>query len=390
MNMLTKTTLAAVMLAAMAVSAQAQHRARPAKSRSSRPRVRRLRRLRPPTRLRSIVKPEVAQVNPAPAPEVVAPKAELAPAPAPEPKVTDPEGRAEIRCADHREAGPQGLRLFRLRLPRAELPLSGGRSKFQKHRPQRCGRCFLCVRSRPCGFVGCDRPAIQTAMRTHRRKFLVSLCALVAMPAGSAFAQGIGMSRATAFGFSFKGLDGGDIRLADYTGRPVLVVNTASLCGYTPQYSGLETLWGRYRARGLLVLGVPSNDFGGQEPGGATRNPRRRGQARRHLPAGRKGRGQGRPGAPVLSLGRSAAPGRNAALEFPQIPGRTRRNAGRRRSAPRWNRPIRESSSRSRRNCRRPERPVRFATIGPIASSRCPEIDQPPVRCGFRWRAHHS
>ena len=103
-----------------------------------------------------------------------------------------------------------------------------------------------------------------------RRQIVVSLGALVAMPANAAFAQGIGMSRATAFGFAFKGLDGGDIKLADYTGRPVLVVNTASLCGYTPQYSGLETLWGRYRGRGLLVLGVPSNDFGGQEPGGAT------------------------------------------------------------------------------------------------------------------------
>jgi len=71
----------------------------------------------------------------------------------------------------------------------------------------------------------------------------------------------------SAHGFEFQGITGETIRLADYAGRPVLVVNTASECGYTPQYADLESLWSQYRDKGLVVLGVPSNDFGEQEPG---------------------------------------------------------------------------------------------------------------------------
>jgi glutathione peroxidase len=99
------------------------------------------------------------------------------------------------------------------------------------------------------------------------RRYLMLGAALAGLvPCG---AQAASMSRITAYAFTFKGLDGGEILLSSYAGHPILVVNTASLCGYTPQYTGLQALWTRYRDKGLLVLGVPSNDFGGQEPGGA-------------------------------------------------------------------------------------------------------------------------
>lgn len=71
----------------------------------------------------------------------------------------------------------------------------------------------------------------------------------------------------TAYDHSFAKIDGGALPLAAFRGKPVLVVNTASECGFTPQYKGLEALWRRYRSKGLIVLGVPSNDFGAQEPG---------------------------------------------------------------------------------------------------------------------------
>ncbi len=71
----------------------------------------------------------------------------------------------------------------------------------------------------------------------------------------------------SAHDFSFTSIDGAPLPLDRLSGKAVLVVNTASFCGFTHQYADLQALWQRYRDKGLVVLGVPSNDFGGQEPG---------------------------------------------------------------------------------------------------------------------------
>ena len=69
--------------------------------------------------------------------------------------------------------------------------------------------------------------------------------------------------------FTVKKADGSDMKLSEIDG-PILIVNVASKCGFTPQYEGLETLYRTYKHRGLTVLGFPCNQFGGQEPGDAT------------------------------------------------------------------------------------------------------------------------
>jgi len=107
-------------------------------------------------------------------------------------------------------------------------------------------------------------------MMDRRSVISAALAAIAAVASTRRSLAQAGMSRITAYAFSFPGLDGGDIRLSEFAGRPLLIVNTASLCGFTPQYGGLQELWTEFHGRGLMIIGVPSNDFGGQEPGGAS------------------------------------------------------------------------------------------------------------------------
>jgi glutathione peroxidase len=110
-----------------------------------------------------------------------------------------------------------------------------------------------------------------TVQMIDRRSFVAAALGAVASPTVIGFAVAEpAVSLITAYGFSFPALAGDEIRLADFAGRPILVVNTASQCGYTPQYAGLQALWAEFKDRGLMIVAVPSNDFGGQEPGGVS------------------------------------------------------------------------------------------------------------------------
>ena len=95
----------------------------------------------------------------------------------------------------------------------------------------------------------------------------LTLTVVSAMALGCAGAAMAGGDASNAYQFTFTSIDGKPMPMSEFKGKTVLVVNTASQCGFTPQYSALEAVYKKYKDKGLVVVGVPSNDFGGQEPG---------------------------------------------------------------------------------------------------------------------------
>ncbi|MEQ1649943.1 MAG: glutathione peroxidase [Hyphomicrobiaceae bacterium] len=100
-------------------------------------------------------------------------------------------------------------------------------------------------------------------------KRLAAALSAIPMLFAPAVVMGQAMQKGSAHDHSFTSIDGKPMPLTAYKGKVLLIVNTASFCGYTKQYDGLQKLHDTYAAKGFTVIGVPSNDFGGQEPGKA-------------------------------------------------------------------------------------------------------------------------
>lgn len=101
-----------------------------------------------------------------------------------------------------------------------------------------------------------------------RAVLLVGICLSVAVVVPASAEEKKGDAKVPAvLSFKMKSLDGKDVELSRYQGKVLLIVNVASECGYTPQYKGMQALHDKYAKEGLVVLGVPSNEFGKQEPG---------------------------------------------------------------------------------------------------------------------------
>jgi len=108
---------------------------------------------------------------------------------------------------------------------------------------------------------------MKTSSRPPAIALIVATALVAALPLTSCANSGGKTMNRTVHDFTVKSIDGKSRSLADYRGKTLLVVNTASKCGFTGQYKGLEALYEKYRERGFEVLGFPANNFMGQEPG---------------------------------------------------------------------------------------------------------------------------
>ncbi len=104
-------------------------------------------------------------------------------------------------------------------------------------------------------------------MSHHTTHLMNKIRTLLALACTLLMAAHVSAADTDLYSIPLKDIDGKDTTLKTYAGKALLIVNVASKCGYTRQYSGLEELWKKYQDKGLVVLGFPSNDFGGQEPG---------------------------------------------------------------------------------------------------------------------------
>ena len=96
---------------------------------------------------------------------------------------------------------------------------------------------------------------------------ITTLCGVLMTSARPVLSSRLPVTGATIYDIPVRDIRGKTIKLDQYKGKVMLIVNVASRCGYTPQYTGLQQLYERYESRGLVILGFPANNFGGQEPG---------------------------------------------------------------------------------------------------------------------------